>query len=168
MLKSYAEKKILIMEKTTVVFISVASSFYHCFSFLGSPLLMSMLTLSGLRHPAPRLPGVYCPWLSSSVINVVTLHSAVRFKQCRAGQNPSWDWDYCFPSGCCCSEASGLSEQDGWWWWWVMMQCQYPVRYSLSPFPKASVRSLSSSISSPLCPLFARDTVCGCVLQLLI
>ena len=41
MLKSYAGKKIsLIMEKTTVDFISVASSIYHCFSFLDPPLVM--------------------------------------------------------------------------------------------------------------------------------
>ena len=42
MLKSYAGKKILqIMEKTTVDFVLVASSFYHCFFFLDLPLVMS-------------------------------------------------------------------------------------------------------------------------------
>ena len=42
MLKSYAGKKLSqIMEKTTVDFVSVASSFYHCFFFLGPPLVMS-------------------------------------------------------------------------------------------------------------------------------
>ena len=41
MLKSYAGKKIsLIMEKTTVDFISVASSTYHCFFFLDLLLVM--------------------------------------------------------------------------------------------------------------------------------
>ena len=53
MLKSYAGKKILkITEKTTVNFISVASSTYHCFFFLGPPLVMSdgdrRLTLGSL------------------------------------------------------------------------------------------------------------------------
>ena len=42
MLKSYAGKKILIItEKTTVDFISVASSIYHWFFFLDMPLVMS-------------------------------------------------------------------------------------------------------------------------------
>ena len=42
MLKSYAGKKIsLIMEKTTVDFILVTSSIYHCFSFLDLSLVMS-------------------------------------------------------------------------------------------------------------------------------
>ena len=42
MLKSYAGKKILqIMEKTTVDFVSVASSIYHCFFSLDPPLVMS-------------------------------------------------------------------------------------------------------------------------------
>ena len=42
MLKSYAGKKGLqILEKTTVDFVSVASSIYHCFFFLDLPLEMS-------------------------------------------------------------------------------------------------------------------------------
>ena len=46
MLKSYAGKKIsLIMEKTTVDFISVASSIYHYFFFLDPRLLMSDVDL---------------------------------------------------------------------------------------------------------------------------
>ena len=40
--KSYAGKKIsVIMEKTTVDFVSVASSIYHCLFFLNLPLVMS-------------------------------------------------------------------------------------------------------------------------------
>ena len=31
-----------------------------------------------------RLPGIYCLWLTPSVVNVVTLHSAVRLKYHRA------------------------------------------------------------------------------------
>ena len=42
MLKNFEGKKIsLIMEKTTVDVISVASSIYYCFFFLDLPLVMS-------------------------------------------------------------------------------------------------------------------------------
>ena len=79
MLKSYAGKKILqILEKTTVDFVSVASSIYHCFFFLDLLLVMSDVDPSDLRQPALRLPGIYCLWLFPSVVNLVTLHSAVR------------------------------------------------------------------------------------------
>ena len=46
------------------------------------------------------LPVICCPWLSLSVINLVTLHSAVRFKHHRTGPNPSRGGGYCFLSGC--------------------------------------------------------------------
>ena len=36
---------------------------------------------------------------------------------------------------------------------WVMTQDWDPVSYSLSSLPKASIPSLTSGISSPLCPL---------------
>ena len=42
MLKNYVAKKILLItKKTTVDFVLVASSIYHCFFFLGPPLVMS-------------------------------------------------------------------------------------------------------------------------------
>ena len=42
MLKSYVGKKIsLIMEKTTVDFVSADSSIFYCFFFLDPPLVMS-------------------------------------------------------------------------------------------------------------------------------
>ena len=42
MLRSYVGKKTsLIVEKTTVDFVSVASSIYHCFFYLDLPLVMS-------------------------------------------------------------------------------------------------------------------------------
>ena len=42
MLKSYAGKNISqVMEKSTVDIISVASSIYHCFSFLDPPVVIS-------------------------------------------------------------------------------------------------------------------------------
>ena len=46
MLKSYAGKKILlIMKKTTVDFVSVASDIYHWFFFLDLSLVMSDVDL---------------------------------------------------------------------------------------------------------------------------
>ena len=60
-----------------------------------------------------RLLGIYCLWLSSLVVNLVTLHSVVRLKHHRVEQNPSWNCGICSPSGCCCSEGSGLPLQDG-------------------------------------------------------
>ena len=39
-----------------------------------------MVTPSELRQPAVRLPGIYCLWLTALVVNLVTLHSAVRLK----------------------------------------------------------------------------------------
>ena len=43
-----------------------------------------MLTPSDARRPALRLPEVYCLWLSPSVVNLVTLNSAVMVKHHRA------------------------------------------------------------------------------------
>ena len=89
MLKSYAGKEIsLIMETTTVDFILVAASIYHCFFFLDLLLVMSDVDPSDLRQPALRLPGIYCLWLFPSVVNLVTLHSAVRLNHHRA-------WEEC-------------------------------------------------------------------------
>ena len=89
LLRSYAGKKISqIMEKITMDFISVASSIYHCFFFLDPPLVMTHADLTHLRQLAPRLPGIYCLWLTPSVVNIVTLHSAVRLNHHRA-------WEEC-------------------------------------------------------------------------
>ena len=115
MLKSCAGNKILqILEKTTVDFVSGASSIYHYFFFLGPLWWCQMLTPSDLRQPVGDFQGIYCLWLSPSVVNLVTLHSAVRLKHHRVGQNSSWCLGYCFPSGCCCLEKSGVPEQGGW------------------------------------------------------
>ena len=148
MIKSYVGKKILlIMEKTTVDFISEASSIYYCFSFLGCLWWCQMFTPSDLRQPAPKLPGIYCLWLSTSVVKLVTLYSAVRLKPHRVGQNPSWDCWCCFSSGYCCSEGSGLPEQDG--------CCYMEDDYSFSYLPKTSIPNPSSGVSGPLYSSFA-------------
>ena len=90
MLKSYTGTKISqIVEKTTVDFMSVASSIYHCFLFLDLPLVMSDLDPFWPQAVCSRLPETYYLWLSPSVVNLVTLHSVVRLRPHRAVQNPS-------------------------------------------------------------------------------
>ena len=128
-----------------------------------------MLTPSGLRQPALRLPDICCLWLFPSVVNLLTLHSAVRLKPNGRGQNSSWGWSFCFLS-VCCSEGSGLPEQGG---FCSMLRTQHwdPHGHSLSSLPQASIPSLSSNISSPLCPtpcLLPGICVCGYLLYLLI
>ena len=84
------------------------------------------------------------------------------------GLNPSWSGGYCFPSGCCCSEGSGLPEQDG-CFIWGLAQHQDPGSHFLSSFPKASVPSFSFNLSGPLCPQLCQGSaVLGSLLQLLI
>ena len=43
-----------------------------------------MLIPFDLKQSSLRLLGIYCLWLSPSVVNVVTLHPAVRLKHHRA------------------------------------------------------------------------------------
>ena len=118
-----------------------------------------MLTQTNLRQPALRLPEICCLYLSPSVFNLVTLHSVVWPKPHSTGKNSSWDWSYCFPLGCSCSEWSGLPKPDG---CCCIGVGSAPGSQQLlsSSLPKASITSLSSSISSPLCSPphpFARD-----------
>ena len=116
MLKIDAGKKIsLIMEKITVDFVLVTSSVYHCFCFcihLRWSQRLTNLTLGRLLQDCQG-SAVFCCF--PSVLNLITLQSVVRLKPYRARQDPSWDCGYCFSSGCCCSEGSGLPEQDGCW-----------------------------------------------------
>ena len=107
-----------------------------------------MLTPTDLIQPV-LIPVMSCHWLSPSTVNMVTLHSAVRFKHCRAGQNPSRGRGYCFPSGYCPLEGSSLPEHKGCCHLGVT-QHQDPCCYSPSSLPKASILCLSSGISSPL------------------
>ena len=91
MLKSYAGKKISqIMEKTTVDFILVACNIFHCFFFLDPLLVMSDVDPIWPYAVSLRLLGMYCLWLSPSVVNLVSLHSAVRLKHYSTGHSPSW------------------------------------------------------------------------------
>ena len=109
-----------------------------------------------LIHSAPLLVVVYCLWLFLLVVYLVTRTQQSGSSTKGPGQRPSWGQGYCFPSGCCCSEGIGLPEQDG---------CCYRGddsaldlgSYFLSSLPKASVPSLFTSLSSPLCPSFASD-----------
>ena len=89
MLKNSAAKKILqIMGKTTVYFTSGASSIYHCFLLLALPLVMSDVHLIQPEAACSRLPGIYCLWLTLSVVNLVTLHRAVSLKHHGARAEP--------------------------------------------------------------------------------
>ena len=151
MLKSYAGKKISqIMEKTTVDFISVASSIYHCFSFWILLWWCQMLTLFDIRHPALRGPGIYCLWLTPSVVNLVALHSAVRLKHHRWGRVSPERGAIASP------QADATQGECSAWARWPlqyggMTQHEDPGGCSLSSLPNATVPSLSSGISSPLC-----------------
>ena len=91
MLKNHTGKKIWqIMEKTTVDFILLASSIYHCVFFLDPPLVMSDGDPIWPQAACWRLPGIYCQWLTPSFVNLVTLHSAGRLQHHRVGQNLFW------------------------------------------------------------------------------
>ena len=102
------------------------------------------------------LPVICCHWLSPAIVNLLTVPSAVKLKHLRVRPNPFWFGDYCFPSGCYCWEGSGLSEQDDCCIWGLAQQ-RDPCGYFLTSLPKASAPSLSSSLSSPLCPTLASD-----------
>ena len=89
-----------------------------------------------------RIPEIYCLWLTPTLVNVVTLHSAVRLEHHRAGQNPSWEQGYCVHLGCC--HWSGLPEQD--------VCCSMGDNWALrSPCLSLSSPPMASGISSPLC-----------------
>ena len=82
--------------------------------FLSSLLKASMPSLSSsISSPlCPSFEVIYCLWLSLSVVYLVTRtqQSGLSTK----GQRPSWGLGYCFPSGYCCSERSGLPEHWSW------------------------------------------------------
>ena len=110
--KEYAGKKISKIMEITVDFVLLLSNIYHWF-FLDLPLVMSDCDPVWPSVACLRFSGIYSLWLTPSVVNLVTLHSAVRLKYHKAWQNPSWCWDYFFPSGCCHLEENGLPEQNG-------------------------------------------------------
>ena len=56
-----------------------------------------MLTSSDFRLPALRLLGIYCLWLSPSVVNIVSLHLAVRLKHHRARAESFLGLEILFP-----------------------------------------------------------------------
>ena len=64
-------------------------------------------------HSAPPLPVIYCLWLSLLVVYLVTRTQRSGLSTKGLGQKPSWGRCYGFPSGYCCSEASGLPEHKG-------------------------------------------------------
>ena len=121
--------------------------------FLSSLPKASIPSLSSsLSSPlCPPLPVIYCLWLSPSFLYLVTRTQQSGLSTKGPRQRPSLGQDYCFPSGYCHSEgvvylspkAAAI---------WVMTQHWDPGSYSLSSVSKAATPSLSSGISSPLCP----------------
>ena len=104
-------KVLLIMKKSTLGFVSVASHIYHCFfSFWICLWCCQMLTPYDFWQPALRLPKICCLFFSPSVVIPVTLHLVIRFKPHRVGQNHSWVRAIVQAA---CSEESGLPRQDG-------------------------------------------------------
>ena len=141
------------MKKITMAFVSVASCIYHCFFFSFWIYLWrcQMLTPSDLRQPVQ-----YFQW--SSVTGCLL-------------QLLIWSL---------CTQQSGLSTI-GWGWtptnrewsaWAGWLLCMGlglepdPSGYFLSSLPKASVPSLSSSLSSLLPHLCQWSTISGSLLQL--
>ena len=72
----------------------------------------------------------------------------------RPRQRPSWDGGYCFPSDYCYLEGSGLPAHDA---ICGRSELQDPGVYSLRCLPKVSVPSLSSGVTSPVCPRFCQS-----------
>ena len=102
--------------------------------------------------PPTPFPGIYCLWLTPIVVNLVTVYSAVRLKHHRARAESLLGSGLLFPLRCCPLEGSGLPEHNG---CCSMVDDSLhwdPRVYSLSSLPRASVPSLSSGVSSPLCP----------------
>ena len=121
------------------------------------PVVMSDVDPPNVRQPAPRLTWIYCLWLSPSVVNLVTLHLAIRFKLHGAGARITPGFGaivspqaVAAQRGVVCLSRMAAAI-------WVMTQHWDLSGYSLSSLPKAPISSLYTSISSPLCFCFARD-----------
>ena len=121
------------------------------------------LQVSAVRSaPCHPLPGIYSLWLSSSVVNLVNLHSAVRLKYHGAWAETLLGLVLLFPLKLLPLRGvvflSTLAAAI-----WGMIQHQDPSIYSLSSLPKASIPSLSSGVSSPLCtPPLPEPRVSSC------
>ena len=115
MLKSYTGNKILqIMEKTTWILSQQHLVFTTSFS-LDLPLVMSDGDPILPQAACWRLPGIYCLRLTPSIVFVVTLHSEVRLKHHRVGQNPYLCGAIVSPQTAVAGwmGKSGVPEQDG-------------------------------------------------------
>lgn len=108
---------------------------------------------ASLFHSAPHLPEFYCLWFSPSVVNLVTLDSAIRLKHHRARAESPLGLGLFFPLSC--SEGCGLPEHDGNCLWWITRHWDL-CGYCLRSLPKAAFPRLSSGISSHSAPIFAR------------
>ena len=138
------------MEKTTVDFISVASSIYHCFfisrSISDDVRCWSYLILGSLL----QLPGISYLWLSPLIVNLATLHSSVSLKPHKVGQNHSWVGGIVSPPAAavqrgvlCLSRMAAAI--------WVMTQYRGPATLSvLSPKLPSPVSPQASPCQSAL------------------
>ena len=106
---------------------------------------------ASLVHSTLPFPGIYCLWLSPSIVNLVTFHSAVMLKHQRAGAESLLWVGLLFPSGCNRSEGSGVPEHDG-----CCRLRDDPTLGSLQllfcSLHEASVPSFSSGISCSVLP----------------
>ena len=123
----------------------------YSLSFLPKASTSPVSPQASLVHTAPPLPGIFCLWLTPLVVNLVTLHSAVKLKHHRARAESLLGLRLLFSLrllllrgvDCLSTMVAAL---------WGMTQHQGFGGYSLSSLPKASILSLSSGVSSPLSP----------------
>ena len=143
MFKSYAGKKISQIMENMVGFVLVASGIYHCFFFLGPPLVMSDGAPVWPQAACWRLPGISCVWLTPSVVNLVTLHSAVRLKHHRTRSETLLRLGLFFPLR--------LLPLAGEWSAWVCWLLPYGEWLS-TRIPASTISVLSPQSVSPVSP----------------
>ena len=105
-----------------------------------------------LVHSAFPLPGIYFLWLTPSIVNLVSLHSAFRLKKPHSQSRvPSRAGAIVSPqAACACRVVVYLSRKAG--AIWGITQHQSTGVYSPCSLPKVSIPSVSSGVSSPFCP----------------
>ena len=92
---------------------------------------------------------ICCPRPSPSIVNLVTLHSKVRFKHRRVGPNPSWGGGYCFPSVCYAWKAVVcLSRMVAAYGGWLGTRILVATLSGLSPRPPSPVSPQVSLVHS--------------------
>ena len=104
-----------------------------------------------LVHSVPPFPGIYCPWFSSLVVNLVTLHSASGLNTTETGLIPSGVRAIVSPQGkatqrgVVCLSTMLLPSGGG------LSFRILASTLSILSLPEASIPILFSGITSPLC-----------------